>query len=125
MRLRALLPGAAALLLLAGPAPAQVKEVTELLPAQTLAYVELRYPDRISREAATLFKGSYLDDLPASMAKYREQRGDNDRFFFDDMMVGMLGIFLSPEMIAEAGRIQGGAVALTGFTKEKEPEVVG
>jgi hypothetical protein len=125
MRLRALLPGAAALLLLAGPAPAQVKEVTELLPAQTLAYVELRHPDRISREGAALLKGSYLDDMPTRMAKYREQRGDNDRFFFDDMMVGMFGIFLSPEMIAEAGRIQGGAVALTGFTKEKEPEVVG
>src|SRR5207245_8532903 len=39
--------------------------------------------------------------------------------------VGMSGIFASPEFIAELGRLQGAAVALTGFNKDHEPEIAG
>src|SRR5262249_58276282 len=35
-----------------------------------------------------------------------------------------LALLLSPEALAEAGRLQGGAVALTGFTKDGEEEYV-
>jgi hypothetical protein len=37
----------------------------------------------------------------------------------------VLSMFLSPEAIDEAGRIRGGFVALTGFSKENGPEIVG
>ena len=40
-------------------------------------------------------------------------------------MLGMLGLFLSPEMLDEAGRIRGGFIALTGFARDGTPEVVG
>ncbi len=40
-------------------------------------------------------------------------------------MLGILNLFLSPEMVDEASRIRGGFVALTGFAKDGTPEVVG
>ena len=58
-------------LALAGSAHAAVKDAAELLPAQTLACVEVRQPERLSREIATLLKGSELEDMPAVMARLR------------------------------------------------------
>jgi hypothetical protein len=103
-----------------GPADA-----ADLFPAQTLAYLEFRQPDRLSREVAALLRGSALDDMPGVLAKFREKRGDNEMFFFEDYLVGYLSLFGCPEVIAEFGRLQGGAVALTGFSKDMEPEIVG
>ena len=110
-------------LLLAGPVPAQAKNVAEFFPARTLAYVELNKPDQVSREILGLMKGSYLDDLPARLVKFREQLGDNQQRV--RMLMGPESMFMTPEFMAELGRLQGAAVALTGFTKDKEPEVVG
>jgi hypothetical protein len=120
------LAGVAALLALAGPALAQPKDPAELFPAQTLAYLEVRQPDKLTRELASLIKGSSLEDLAAVLAKARTERGDTpDDFFFGSFLFGELGAVLSPEALAEFGRMGGGAVAVTGWTKDEGPEVVG
>jgi hypothetical protein len=139
-----MLLGAAMLWLdLAGPAPAlakdpaeargpgaaevaagEIKDVAELLPEDTLAFLELREPGQVSKDVAALLKGSALDDMPAVMARLRERLG-NDNRRWQLMEVAGYTMFLSPEMIAEAGRLRGAAVAVTGFTKEREPVVVG
>jgi hypothetical protein len=125
MKTSAMLLGTAVLLLgLVGPVPAQFKDPAELLPANTLAYLELREPAQVSKEVASLIKGSALEDMPATMARYRERMGNNNQPWRLSE-IGMWGIFFSPEMIAEASRLQGGAVAITGFTKEREPIAVG
>jgi hypothetical protein len=110
---------------LASSARAEQKDTAELFPAQTLAYLEFRQPDKLSREAATLIKGSALEDMPALLAKYREKRGDNRNFWFDDYIVGSFSLFIGPEAIAEFARLGGGAVALTGIDKNQQPEIVG
>ena len=69
-----------------------------MFPAQTLAYLEFRQPERLSREVASLVRGSALDDMPAVLAKYREKRGDNNMFFFEDMFVGYLSMFACSEI---------------------------
>jgi len=114
--------GAALVLAAAGAARAEVKDAADLLPAQTLACVELRQPERLSREVAALVKGSALDDMPAVMAKFREKLGDNDNFWFGSGATS-LTLFLSPELISEAGRIQGAAWAVTGVNADG-PEMV-
>jgi hypothetical protein len=126
MRSYAPLAGAAVLLALAGPALAQPKDPAELFPAQTLAYAELRQPDKLSRELASLIKGSALEDLAAVFAKARTERGDTpEDGFYAGMVFAPMGMLLSPEALAEFGRTGGGAVALTGWSKEDGPEVVG
>ena len=107
----------------AGPARAEVKDAAELLPAQTLACVEVRQPERLAREISALTRGSALDDMPNVMARFREKLGDNTPFWFFNE-TAMISILFSPEMINECGRIQGGAVAVTGVTKDG-PEIVG
>jgi hypothetical protein len=104
-----------------------MRDAVELLPAQTLACLELRQPARLSREVAALVKGSSLEDLPRRLAKQRADKEGDMRFRFTRQgeMLGMLGMFLSPEMLDEAGRIRGGFIALTGFAKDGTPEVVG
>jgi hypothetical protein len=115
---------AIALLALVGPARAQVKDAADLLPAETLACVELRHPDRLAREAAALVRGSAVENLPAALARLRE-RMPPDQVFWSRSEVEVLGLFFSPEMIAEAGRIQGGFVAFTGIARDGMPEIVG
>jgi hypothetical protein len=112
-------------LALAGFARAAVKDAAELLPAQTLACVEVRQPERLSREIAVLLKGSELEDMPAVMARLREKLGDNNtNQFFMFNVYAMMSLFVSPEMINECGHVQGGIVAVTGVTKDGS-EVVG
>ena len=123
MRMRAPWRFAAlAVLALAGFGRADVKEVSELLPAKTMAYVEVRQPERLAREVAALLKNSDLDDMAAVMARYRERLGDNGQFwsFYE---YGEVGLLLSPEIINECGRVQGAALAVTNVNKDG-PEVV-
>jgi len=115
--------GAALLLMLAGSASAQVKEAAELLPAGTLAYVEARHPERLSRELAALARGSAVSDMAATVAKFRERLGDERRIWLGEE-VGLLGSIFGPEWLAEGGRLQGGVFALTGISKDG-PEMVG
>ena len=112
-----------AVLTLAAAARAEVKDAAELLPAQTLACVEVRQPERLAREISALVKGSELDDMPAVMAKFREKLGDNMPFYFFNE-AAMMSLVFSPEMINECGRVQGGVFAVTGINKDG-PEMVG
>jgi hypothetical protein len=119
---------AAALIAFGVVVPAQAegpRDVAELFPAQTLAYLEFRQPDKLAREIATLLRGSALEDLPAALARHREKRGPGGGFDFEEMMLAQFAMFVAPEAIAEFGRFQGGAVGITGFTKNMEPEIVG
>ncbi len=125
MRIRGPWRSAAALavLVLAVSARAEVKEVAELFPAQTLACVEVRQPERLAREVEALLKNSDIDDMPAVMSRFRERMGDNNQFwsFYE---YGSYALMLSPEILNECGRIQGAAVAVTGVNKDG-PEIVG
>ncbi|HVS37275.1 MAG TPA: hypothetical protein VMS17_17065, partial [Gemmataceae bacterium] len=110
-----------AVLVVAGFARAEVKEVAELLPAQTLAVVEVRQPERLAREVAELLKNSDLDDMAAAMARYRERVGDNGSLWAFNDYAGYAVLF-SPEVVNECGRIQGAGLAVTGVNKDG-PEV--
>jgi hypothetical protein len=116
--------GVVVVLAATAPARAQNKEVTDLLPAETLACLELRQPDRLAREVAALIQGSRLDDLPKLMAQLRGQSTERLDWMVRER-VGVFGLFLSPEVLNEAGRLQGGTVALTGFAKDGSPEIIG
>jgi hypothetical protein len=116
--------GAVALVLSVTPfARAQVKDPADLLPAQTLACVEVRHPDKLAREIALLVKGSALEDMPATMAKFRAKLPKDNNFWLREEL-GMMAMFVSPEMLAEAGRFQGAVFALTGVSKDKGPQWV-
>jgi hypothetical protein len=116
-----------ALPIIVSSACAQKKDAIELLPAQTLACLELRQPTRLAREIALLVQGSALDDLPRRLAKIRAQAGQqNDRLSYrrrEELTV--LNVFLCREMLDEAGRVGGGFVAMTDFGKDNLPNVVG
>src|SRR5262245_32083942 len=113
---------AAVVLALSTPANAQPKDPAELFPAQTLAYLEVRQPDKLAREGTALVKGSALEDLAAVCAKARTERaGKDDEYSFGYFMFAEMGIFFSPEGLAEFGRVGGGAVAITGWNKEDGP----
>jgi hypothetical protein len=104
---------------------AQVRDAVELLPPQTLACIELRNPEGLSREVAALVKGSALDDLPRRLSKMGGLRSGDFRFQQHRELLTFSSIFLCPEAINEAGRIRGGFIALTGFAKDNTPEWVG
>lgn len=116
------IPYLAALMLLAATTSARAqKDAAELLPAHTLACLEVRQPARLSREAAALVKGSALEELPRRLARWRADGGMMDWRVRNQL--SMLSVFCSPELIAEAGRIRGGFVALTGFAADGTPEI--
>jgi hypothetical protein len=113
-------------LVLAAAAPAQVKNAAELLPAETLAYLEVHQPARLTREFAALVKGSALEDMAAIMSKFRARMdGKGDEFGprWESVQYGVFGLFVCPEMLSEAARFDGFILAVTGVTKNG-PEVV-
>lgn len=127
MNIRAPWLAVVTLLLGSGIAFGQVKDVVDLLPADTLACIELRQPSKLAREVAALLKTSSLEDIPKRLAKKRAENEGDRRFqsYRQQEKLGMLSVFLSPEMLDEANRIRGGFIALTGFAKDGTPEVVG
>jgi hypothetical protein len=112
------------LAVVASAARAQVKEPAELLPASTLASVELRQPARVARELAALLKGSAFEDMPGAVARFRaKQANAGEMWYLSDLTA--FSLFLSPEMLAEGGRFRGGILGLTGIDEEKGPRYVG
>ena len=106
----------------AAPAPTSVKDPAELLPANTLAYAELRQPGKLVKEFADLFEGSVLANVPDSFARLLPPGQKLPRRGHSEFAaLGGFGLILSPEVIKEMQRIQGMAIALTGF-KGGEPE---
>ncbi|HMC65965.1 MAG TPA: DUF3352 domain-containing protein [Gemmataceae bacterium] len=121
MKLRTLCPILIALAAaVAPPLRAEVKDPADLVPAGTLAYLELNQPGQTGKDLAVLLKGSALDDLPGVLAKFREKLGERDYFGSE---LSILGSFIGPEVLAEASRIQGGAVALISIGKDRQPEI--
>jgi hypothetical protein len=107
------------LLSLASPAYAAHNDLPRLVPARTLAYLELHDPPHLARELHALCKGSYLQNPAAFLGRHALQPKKNNSEAF---ILSWLG---SPEFIDELGDWQGGCLALTGFTKNDDPEVVG
>ena len=114
------------LALIAAPASAQqVKEPVDLLSARTLACLEVRQPEQLAAEVNLLLKDSALDDLPMWMARYRAKHPNDNERLRPDRYFGMSALLFTPETIRELGRLRGAAVALTGFTPEGKPVIVG
>jgi hypothetical protein len=112
------------LIALAAPAAAQpVKDTADLFPADTLLFVDVVKPADIGREVTAYAKGTPIENMNEYMAKWRAKLGDG--YFPDAMMLGMISAFAGPEAMAEAARMQGAAVALTGIDKKGDPEIVG
>ena len=101
----------------------QIKSPTELMPAKTLVYVEIRQAGELFKEIGALLKGSVLSDVPDSLlkvrAKYKIESGSRP-----PEGPGAVGLFFAPEIIAELGRLEGAAVAFTGIDANSEPEFV-
>src|SRR5579875_117397 len=116
-----LLSVAAVGLLLAGTRSvcAEVSDLANLAPARTLAYLELHDPPALARELHALIKGSYLQRPALFLANHMKQ---GKKVNEEALLLAWLG---SPEFIDELGDWQGGFVALTGLTRNDEPEVVG
>jgi hypothetical protein len=99
------------------------QEPCAYVPANVLAYVELRQPGTFAKEMASLFEGSVLSNVPESFAKllgHREEPGFGARH----EGWATLGLFLAPELIREMERLDGLALALTGFDDKGEPDFV-
>src|SRR5262245_26414290 len=92
------------------------QSLAELAPAKTLAYIELQQPAELAKELAALMEGSYLANVPDSLAPLYA-KGPRPRRSEPDWL-SMMGVALAPEMFKEFGRIKGAAVAITGFDKE-------
>jgi Protein of unknown function (DUF3352) len=97
------------------------KDPAELLPTSTPFYLEFSQPQPIVQELSALLKGSSLDDMPAFLTEFRDKFGD-EMPYWATQSYSMLGTFLGPEGLAEAGRLKAGCVALTGFDKNHTPE---
>jgi hypothetical protein len=121
MHARLLFTAAAGLLLaLSGSSSAEVSDLADFAPARSLAYVELHDTSTLARELHALIKGSYLQHPSWLLANHtrKGRRIINEEAF-------LLAWFGSPEFIDELGDWQGGFLALTGLTKNDEPEMVG
>jgi hypothetical protein len=111
--------GSACLLLALTTSANAANDLADLVPAHSLAYLELHDPPRLARELHALIRGSYLEH-PAALFAHHPKRGNrnNEEAF-------LLTWFGSPELIDELGDWQGGCMALTGFTKNDYPEIIG
>jgi hypothetical protein len=89
----------------------------ELLPARTLAYLELSDPARCADELRALFKGSFIEDVLRMKAVLPLKGGSAE--------VAVFTLFLGPEAMDELADWQAVNVGLTGFTPQGYPELVG
>src|SRR5205809_2244749 len=91
----------------------------ELVPAKTLAYVELQQPAALAKELAALLEGSYLADVPDSLAPLYAKMGEPRPRPRGPDALGLVGVALAPEMFKEFARLKGAALAVTGIDKEE------
>jgi hypothetical protein len=102
-----------------------IKTPAEIMPADAVAYVELRQPGQIVKEIQGLLEGSVLSK-PTALAKLQEKyKTSAFRRGPEEAMAASL--LLAPEIPAELGRMQGAAIALTGVDKTERgspPEFV-
>ena len=113
----------AVLLAAAQVSRAQVRDLAELFPAKTRAYLEINSIADVVKEVRGLVKGSCLEDPPRSLEKFGDLARNS--FFFADFLE--VGVLLSSEGLTEISRIRGGAIACTDLTDDpgKNPAIVG
>src|SRR5262249_18064389 len=127
MRLRWLTPLALALVLCAPAAQAAetIKDPAALLPGKTMAGLESRQIGPLAKEVAGLLEGSALGNVPESLHKFMGKHmppGAPPGLMMHGpggmiSGLGAIGLVLaSPETVKEFGRMNGIAVALTGFS---------
>src|SRR5262245_66681281 len=73
MRLHVLAPLALLCLFPVVASAEPIKDPAEVMPARTLAYLELRQFGQLYKEFASLFEGSYLGNMPDSLHKLYER----------------------------------------------------
>src|SRR5205823_11119433 len=89
-----------------------------------LAYAELRLPGPLVKEIASLFENTPLANVPDSLLKLWGPKGPPPQTTATATRgMGAIGLLFSPEMLREAERVQGAAVALTGV-KDGQPQGV-
>jgi hypothetical protein len=110
-----------------GPSPAQqpagrpsLGDLAQLLPASTLAYVELKHPPLV-RELRTLFKGSGLDDYAAFRDEHGKDAAQYEGLGPFKTFGAMLAFVFTPEFLDELERFNQHGLALLGFTKDGSP----
>ncbi len=103
------------------PAPlfGATKNIAELFPADSLAYIEVCQPGATAKDLAAFVKGSVLENALPVLDKLREGNGPN---FVDTSEAGILTAMFGPEMLKEAARFDGIAAALTSFGKHGDAE---
>lgn len=104
----------AVLALLAAGASAAPPDPASLFPPDALAYVEVRQPAKTADALAGLFKDTVLADNLAFSHDRRDTLGTVEEFR-GFRAVQSLGLFTSPEMLAELKRTGGVSAALLGF----------
>lgn len=104
----------------------EIKSPAEVLPENTLAYVELRQPGAFAKEVAGLLEGSVLANVPDSFASVRAKYPDLRNWRSSGEEFAAVGAMISPELVSELGRTKGAAIAVTGIDKEDRnlPEFV-
>ena len=112
---------ALALLFAAVPARAEPKDIAELFPANSLAYIEINQPGVVAKDLAAFLKGTAFSKTEPLLDRlFRKPRSEP----INTSDSGILTTILGPEMLRQAARFKGVAAALTGFDKNGSPEYV-
>ncbi|MCS6864345.1 MAG: hypothetical protein RMJ56_04140 [Gemmataceae bacterium] len=96
-------------------------DVAAVFPPGTLAYVELHTPAEVAPSIAALLKGTPLADSIA-LVHAKKNAAKSFRELQAQQELAAWALWLSPEVLAEVGRLKGLAVGLMGFSDQGEPE---
>ena len=109
------------LLLASATARADVTDVAELFPAETLAFAEIGNPAATCGVVAAWARGTPLENGLRTVHDRKDAVRDH-RALAGLPTVGAAAVVTSPEFLREVGRFRGAAVGLTGFTDRHEPQ---
>jgi hypothetical protein len=101
---------------------AAAPDLTELLPADTLAYAEASRLQDVAPLLAQYTHGTVLTDIVAFIDKHRSKANTDDIGLGHHL--GAWGVYAGPEMLAELVLVQGAATALVRYDKDQVPETV-
>ncbi len=104
----------------AAPLRADVADVAELFPADTLAFAEVVRPGEFAVAAASLLNGSPVAE-PLRLVHDRIERAKLPRGVLSRQRAGWLALLAAPELAAEVKRVRGAAGGLVGFGPRHEP----
>jgi hypothetical protein len=111
-------------LLLAGVVPigaAPPADIAAVFPSSTLIYAEVNTPAEVAPQIAALVKGTPLEDsIPFLHAKKSTAKSFHELHAQQELAAWAL--WLSPEGLAEVGKLKGIAGGLMGFSDRGEPE---